>query len=49
MHQRDFSVNGDRIAAALVVHAGEDDRATNNGPAGPGNSGARFACGVLQR
>lgn len=32
---------------ALVLHQNEDDRLTNAGVAGPGNSGARIACGVV--
>jgi superoxide dismutase, Cu-Zn family len=34
---------------AIVLHANEDDLLTNSGPAGPGNSGARIACGVIER
>jgi Cu-Zn family superoxide dismutase len=37
----------DADGTALVLHANEDDRLTNGGPQGPGNSGARIACGVL--
>ena len=37
----------DADGTALVLHANEDDRRTNAGPQGPGNSGARIACGVL--
>jgi Cu-Zn family superoxide dismutase len=37
----------DADGTALVLHANEDDRLTNAGPQGPGNSGARIACGVL--
>jgi len=37
----------DADGTALVLHASEDDRRTNAGPQGPGNSGARIACGVL--
>jgi Cu-Zn family superoxide dismutase len=33
---------------ALVLHANEDDRVTNTGASGPGNSGARIACGALR-
>jgi Cu-Zn family superoxide dismutase len=32
---------------ALVLHQNEDDRLTNAGLAGPGNSGARIACGIV--
>lgn len=38
----------DADGTAIVVHANEDDLRTNAGPAGPGNSGARIACGVLR-
>jgi Cu-Zn family superoxide dismutase len=38
----------DADGTALVLHANEDDRRTNTGPLGPGNSGARIACGVVQ-
>ncbi len=34
---------------AVVLHANEDDLTTNAGPMGPGNSGPRIACGVVQR
>ncbi|GLC24848.1 superoxide dismutase family protein [Roseisolibacter agri] len=37
----------DADGSALVLHANEDDRRTNAGPQGPGNSGARIACGVI--
>ena len=37
----------DADGTALVLHANEDDRRTNAGPLGPGNSGARIACGAL--
>lgn len=37
----------DADGTALVLHANEDDRTTNAGAQGPGNSGARIACGVL--
>lgn len=33
--------------SAIVVHANPDDQRTDNGPDGPGNSGARIACGVI--
>lgn len=39
----------DGDGTALVVHANQDDQTTDTGPAGPGNSGARVACGVLTR
>jgi superoxide dismutase, Cu-Zn family len=39
----------DADGAALVVHANADDQRTDNGPQGPGNSGARIACGVITR
>ncbi|MDF1506067.1 superoxide dismutase family protein, partial [Roseisolibacter sp. H3M3-2] len=38
----------DADGTALVLHQNEDDRRTNAGPAGPGNSGARVACGALR-
>jgi Cu-Zn family superoxide dismutase len=37
----------DADGTALVLHANADDRTTNAGAQGPGNSGARIACGVL--
>jgi Cu-Zn family superoxide dismutase len=39
----------DADGSAIVVHANQDDERTDNGPSGPGNSGARIACGVIQR
>jgi Cu-Zn family superoxide dismutase len=39
----------DADGSAIVVHANQDDERTDNGPAGPGNSGARIACGVIRR
>ena len=39
----------DADGSAIVIHANQDDERTDNGPSGPGNSGARIACGVLQR
>jgi Cu-Zn family superoxide dismutase len=44
-----MSVLLDADGAALIVHANEDDQQTNDGPQGPGNSGARIACGVVTR
>jgi Cu-Zn family superoxide dismutase len=38
----------DADGTALVIHEREDDLTTNAGPFGPGNSGARLACGVLE-
>ena len=38
----------DADGTALVIHEREDDLTTNAGPLGPGNSGARLACGVLE-
>lgn len=38
----------DADGSAIVIHANEDDLTTNAGPAGPGNSGGRIACGVLR-
>jgi Cu-Zn family superoxide dismutase len=37
----------DHDGTALVLHQHEDDRRTNTGALGPGNSGARIACGVV--
>jgi Cu-Zn family superoxide dismutase len=37
----------DGDGSAIVVHANRDDERTDTGPAGPGNSGARVACGVF--
>src|SRR5262245_38064013 len=39
-----FDSNG----SAIVVHANQDDYVTQSGPTGPGGSGARIACGVIQ-
>ena len=39
----------DADGSAIVVHANQDDERTDNGPSGPGNSGARIACGVIER
>ena len=39
----------DADGSAVVIHANQDDERTDNGPSGPGNSGARIACGVLRR
>lgn len=39
----------DADGSAIIVHANEDDERTDNGPSGPGNSGARVACGVFVR
>ena len=39
----------DDDGSAIVVHANADDEMTNDGPAGPGNSGPRIACGVIAR
>jgi Cu-Zn family superoxide dismutase len=38
----------DADGTALVLHQNADDQLTNAGPLGPGNSGARIACGVLR-
>jgi superoxide dismutase, Cu-Zn family len=38
----------DGDGSAIVVHANRDDERTDTGPAGPGNSGARVACGVFR-
>jgi len=39
----------DADGSAIVIHANEDDERTDNGPSGPGNSGARVVCGVFER
>jgi Cu-Zn family superoxide dismutase len=39
-----FDANG----SAVVIHANEDDYVTQTGPLGPGQSGARMACGVIE-
>jgi Cu-Zn family superoxide dismutase len=39
----------DADGSAIVVHANPDDERTDTGPAGPGNSGGRIACGVIER
>jgi Cu-Zn family superoxide dismutase len=39
-----FDANG----SAIVVHANQDDYVTQSGPLGPGNSGPRIACGVIE-
>ena len=39
----------DADGSALVIHANPDDERTDAGSAGPGNSGARIACGVIGR
>jgi Cu-Zn family superoxide dismutase len=39
----------DADGSAIVVHANQDDERTDTGPQGPGNSGARIACGVMRR
>jgi superoxide dismutase, Cu-Zn family len=38
----------DADGSAIVVHANRDDERTDAGPAGPGNSGGRVACGVFR-
>ena len=40
-----FDANG----SAIVVHANQDDYVTQSGPLGPGNSGPRIACGVIEQ
>jgi Cu-Zn family superoxide dismutase len=37
----------DADGAAIVVHANPDDYVTQTGPLGPGQSGPRIACGVI--
>jgi Cu-Zn family superoxide dismutase len=39
----------DADGSAVIVHANQDDERTDAGPSGPGNSGARVACGVIRR
>jgi len=39
----------DADGSAVVIHANQDDERTDTGPSGPGNSGARIACGVVRR
>jgi Cu-Zn family superoxide dismutase len=39
----------DADGSAVIVHANQDDERTDTGPSGPGNSGARVACGVIRR
>ena len=39
----------DADGSALVIHANPDDERTDAGSSGPGNSGARIACGVIGR
>ena len=38
----------DGDGSAIVVHANQDDYATQSGPLGPGQSGPRIACGVIE-
>jgi Cu-Zn family superoxide dismutase len=44
----DLAALFDADGTALVLHQNEDDLTTNAGIAGPGNSGARIACGAVQ-
>jgi len=37
----------DADGSAVVIHANQDDYVTQTGPLGPGQSGARMACGVI--
>jgi Cu-Zn family superoxide dismutase len=39
----------DADGSAVVIHANQDDERTDAGPSGPGNSGARVACGIVRR
>jgi Cu-Zn family superoxide dismutase len=39
----------DADGSAVIVHANQDDERTDAGPSGPGNSGARGACGVIRQ
>jgi Cu-Zn family superoxide dismutase len=47
LEQFTLSALADADGTALVLHQNEDDRRTDTGPSGPGNSGARIACGVV--
>ena len=38
----------DTDGSAIVIHANQDDYVTQGGTAGPGQSGARIACGVIE-
>ncbi len=38
----------DADGSAIVIHANEDDYVTQSGPLGPGQSGPRVACGVIE-
>jgi len=38
----------DSDGSAIVIHANQDDYVTQSGPSGPGQSGARVACGVIE-
>jgi Cu-Zn family superoxide dismutase len=38
----------DTDGSAIVVHANQDDYMTQTGPLGPGQSGPRIACGVIE-
>ena len=38
----------DGDGSAIVVHANQDDYTTQTGPLGPGQSGPRIACGVIE-
>ena len=38
----------DANKSAIVVHANQDNYVTQTGPLGPGNSGPRIACGVIE-
>ena len=40
-----FDDNG----SAIVIHANQDDYITQTGPLGPGQSGPRIACGVIEQ
>lgn len=48
LEQFSLAMLADADGTALVLHANEDDLRTNTGASGPGNSGARVACGVVQ-
>ena len=38
----------DADGSAIVIHANQDDYVTQSGPLGPGHSGPRIGCGVIE-